>query len=185
MAVNWSDIAAAVGKAAPLVGTLLAGPAGAAVGGLVASALGSEPTPAAVAAAVADPALALKLAQYESDNAVKLQAMVYAHAEKVIEANVALAATDANDRDSARKNNVAGGTARGVFELSITLLALCLGSEVWVLFNGLPDHLPPLIVGRVLGLLDSVCLMVLAYHYGSSSGSAQKTELLSQAPAIK
>jgi hypothetical protein len=53
------------------------------------------------------------------------------------------------------------------------------------LFIGLPDGTPDIVAGRVLGLMDSVALMVLAYWYGTSSGSAQKTELLAQAPAPK
>ena len=183
--MNWNDIAGAVGKAAPLLGMLIGGPAGGAVGSLIANALGTANTPDAIHAAIAtDPQAALKLATFEADNALKLQAMVYAHADKMIDAHVATAATDAGDRDSARKNNVAGGTAKGVFWLSLLLLILCLGSEVVVLFNGLPTSIPDLIVGRVLGLLDSVALMVLSYHFGSSSGSAQKTELLSRAPAL-
>ena len=38
--MEWKDVANVVGKAAPILGTLLGGPAGAAVGALVASALG-------------------------------------------------------------------------------------------------------------------------------------------------
>ena len=34
--MEWKDVAGIVGKAAPLLGTLLGGPAGTAVGGLVA-----------------------------------------------------------------------------------------------------------------------------------------------------
>ena len=186
MALNWSDIASTIGRAAPLIGTLLGGPAGSVVGGIVASVLGTENTPDAIHAAIAmNPEAALKLAQYEGDNALKLQTMVYAHADKVIDAQVASAATDAGDRASARTSAVQGGTAKGVFALSLLLLTLCLGSEVFVLFRGLPTAIPELIVGRVLGLLDSVSLMVLAYHYGSSSNTAHATELLAKAPAIQ
>lgn len=82
------------------------------------------------------------------------------------------------DRDSARKANVDGGTQKMLFWLSLVLLALTLGSEIAVLFNGVPVTVQDIVVGRVLGLLDSVALMVLAYWYGSSSGSHAKTELL-------
>lgn len=184
--MNWTDIGKTIAKTAPLLGTLLGGPAGAAIGAIVASVVGTEATPDAIHAAIAlNPESALKLAQYEGDNAIKLQGMVYAHADKVIDAQTAIAQTDANDRDSARKSAVAGGTAKGVFVLSLGLLSLCLGSEITVLFNGLPAGIPDLIVGRVLGLLDSVALMVLAFHYGSSSNSNHATELLAQAPAIQ
>jgi len=82
------------------------------------------------------------------------------------------------DRDSARKANVEGGTSRLLFAMSVVLLCITLGSEVYVLFNGVPDGAPEIIIGRVLGLMDSVALMVLAYHYGSSSGSAVKSQML-------
>src|SRR3954468_16575067 len=100
--MQWSDIANIVGKAAPILGTVLGGPAGAAVGGLVAAALGVESTPDAIAKAVAaDPEAALKLAQLESDERVKLQQMVYDHADKLIEAGNAGIAADVDDRKSA------------------------------------------------------------------------------------
>ena len=89
------------------------------------------------------------------------------------------------DRDSARINNVAGGVQMHLFWLSLILLVITLGTEIWVLFQGYPDDLPEIIVGRVLGLMDAVAMMVLAYWYGTTNGSAQKTQLLSQAEPIK
>lgn len=89
------------------------------------------------------------------------------------------------DRDSARINNVAGGVQMHLFWLSLILLIITLGTEMWVLFQGYPETLPEIIVGRVLGLMDAVAMMVLAYWYGTTNGSAQKTHLLSQADSIK
>jgi hypothetical protein len=89
------------------------------------------------------------------------------------------------DRDSARKANVAGNTQLPLFWLSLVLLSACLGMEGFVLFKGYPDDIPEIIVGRVLGLADAVVMMVMSYWYGTSSGSTHKTELLSQAPAVK
>lgn len=71
--MDWKDIAGAVGKAAPVLGTLLGGPAGAAVGGIVAAALGTDPTPDAVALAVQDPASAVKLREIETTHQQRLQ----------------------------------------------------------------------------------------------------------------
>lgn len=82
------------------------------------------------------------------------------------------------DRDSARQANVAGGTQRALFWLSVVLLVLCLGTEVTVLVKGLPQGTSELVIGRVLGLLDAIAMTVLAYWYGTSSSSAVKTELL-------
>jgi hypothetical protein len=47
-----------------------------------------------------------------------------------------------------------------------------------VLFNGYPDGTDPLVVGRVLGLMDAVAMLVLSYWYGTTNGSAVKNELL-------
>lgn len=85
------------------------------------------------------------------------------------------------DRDSARKANVAGGTQKALFWLSVVLLVLCLGTEVTVLVKGLPQGTSELVVGRVLGLLDAIAMTVLAYWFGTSSSSANKTEMLLQA----
>lgn len=82
------------------------------------------------------------------------------------------------DRDSARQANVAAGTQKALFGLSVVLLVLCLGTEVTVLVKGLPQGTSELVVGRVLGLLDAIAMTVLAYWYGTSSSSAVKTEML-------
>ncbi len=50
--MNWKDIAPLMGDAAPLIGGLIGGPAGATVGGLVANALGISATPDAVSQAL-------------------------------------------------------------------------------------------------------------------------------------
>jgi hypothetical protein len=75
--MDWKDIAGAVGKAAPLVGTLIGGPAGGAIGALVSTALGVANTPDAVNEALkTNPDAAVKLAQIESDERVKLQGLL-------------------------------------------------------------------------------------------------------------
>lgn len=74
MSTSWQGIAEDVAQAAPLLGTLIGGPAGAAVGGLVAHALGTPAQPDAVRAAVqSDPQAAVKLQQMALDNQVQLQ----------------------------------------------------------------------------------------------------------------
>lgn len=76
--MEWHDLSSIVGKAAPILGTLIAGPAGAAVGGLVASALGIAPaTPDTVAQALTvNPDAAVKLAEIEAKKSVELQSLL-------------------------------------------------------------------------------------------------------------
>jgi hypothetical protein len=89
------------------------------------------------------------------------------------------------DRSDARKANVDGGTQKPLFWMSIVLLVLTLGTEVWVLFNGYPEALSDIIVGRVLGLMDAVAMLVLSYWYGTTNGSAQKNSMLLNAEPPK
>lgn len=114
---------------------------------------------------------------------IKELEMQYQNDEK--ERGFKYAELEFKDRDSARQANVSGGTQMHLFWLSLVLLTLTLGTEIYVLFNGYPkDLLSDIIVGRVLGLMDAVAMMVLAYWYGTTNGSAQKTHLLSQAEPI-
>ena len=63
----WDSIKDTVGSVAPIAGSLLGGPAGSAVGSMIASALGVSNTPDAVAAAIkSDPQAAIKIRQIEA-----------------------------------------------------------------------------------------------------------------------
>ena len=63
----WDKIRNVVGSVAPMAGSMLAGPAGGAVGSMLASALGVDNTPDAVAAAIkSDPQAAVKIRQIEA-----------------------------------------------------------------------------------------------------------------------
>lgn len=88
--MDWKDLAGIVGKSAPLLGTLIGGPAGAAIGALVSSALGTSNTPDAVQQALTvNPDAAVKLAQIESSERVELQRMLLAHADAELTADTA------------------------------------------------------------------------------------------------
>ena len=80
MAFSWAEVGKWIADAAPIIGGALAGPAGAAVGDLVAQALGTSNSPGAVQAALAsDPAAYTKIKALEIEKALeiaKLQAKV-------------------------------------------------------------------------------------------------------------
>ncbi|TBW58541.1 hypothetical protein EZI54_03925 [Marinobacter halodurans] len=76
MSWSWDDVKDVVGKAAPLLGSAL-GPAGGAVGTLIASALGTDDNPEAVASAIqADPDALVKLKALEREHERELRRMV-------------------------------------------------------------------------------------------------------------
>jgi hypothetical protein len=90
MSIDWKDIAKAVGASAPLLGTALLGPAGTAVGSIIASVLGVGASPDEVSAALAtNPDAAVKLKQIEKERQVELQGLAVQHAQHAIAAETA------------------------------------------------------------------------------------------------
>ncbi|PMK16046.1 3TM-type holin [Vibrio splendidus] len=78
----WDKIKSLLGSAAPLIGTVIGGPAGGAVAGMVASALGVDSSPKAIEQAlINNPEALLKIKQLESDERVKLREFAFQHAE--------------------------------------------------------------------------------------------------------
>ena len=165
---------------APTVASALLGP----LGGVAISALGSvlgvsEPTQQKIASAISDGKLTP-----EQVSALRELELKYKNDEA--ERGFRYADLEFKDRDSARRANVDGGVQRHMFWMSVLLLLVTLGCEVWVLFNGYPDDkIPEMVVGRILGLMDAVCMMVLTYWYGTTNGSLAKTNLLAKADAVK
>lgn len=88
------------------------------------------------------------------------------------------------DRDSARQMQVAthSMTPSG---LTWLIVALVLTLEGFLMFKGVPENVSDLIAGRILGTLDTSLAMVLAYWFGSNSGSNRTKELLAQAQIPK
>lgn len=76
MSFSWDSVKKTVAKVAPLLGGTLGGPAGGAVGGLIASALGVDNEPDAIAKALAnDPEAAVKLRELEQAHKRDLERM--------------------------------------------------------------------------------------------------------------
>lgn len=78
----WESIKSLIGNAAPLIGTLIGGPVGAGVGGLVANALGVENTPQAIEQELMNnPDALLALNELEMDHQVELKQLALEHAK--------------------------------------------------------------------------------------------------------
>lgn len=180
-------------KAAPWLAAAASGPAGIAAVAIktIAEALGAQPdstssdgapswnmdtVTAAITGATPEQLKALKLA--DLDFKVRMQELGFKHETDLLK-------IAADNTSSARTAAVAGGTSKHLFWMSVILLAICIGAEIAVLFNGVPPNADPLVVGRVLGLLDAVALIVMNFNYGSTGGSQRKTELLAAAEPIK
>lgn len=156
---------------APGLATALLGP----LGGLAVSAIGSalsipEPTQEKIQNAMAGVTQEdlLKLKQADQQFTKDMKAL-----------DIDVFKAEVDDRKSARDAAVRGGYANELFWLSLFLLIACIGGEMTVLFYGYPKTVPDVLVGRILGLMDAVTMMVLAYYYGTTKGSQAKDTTIS------
>lgn len=161
--MNWSSIKEAVAKVAPIAGTLLGGPAGAAVGGLISSALGVEAKPEAVMAALGNPDNLLKLKELESNERKHLLDMQL----QTLQAELG----DTQNARAAHVNSKMPAIVTGA------LTALCGGLLYALLFVDVPPENREILIqslGNVFGFWGAS----LAYWVGTTRSSAEKTSLL-------
>tara|TARA_R110000772_G_scaffold42318_3_gene98336 strand:- start:140 stop:631 length:492 start_codon:yes stop_codon:yes gene_type:complete len=162
--MNWSDIKGIVGNIAPLVGTALGGPAGAAIGGMVSSALGVENKPDAVAQALkSNPEAAIKLRQFELEN----EQSIREHAFKVLDAEL----NDKQDAREAHKHN----PMPMIICISLTLMVA--GGAYMLFVMNIPTdnkQIANLLFGTLLAKWgDSI-----AYWVGTTRSSNEKTKMM-------
>jgi len=175
--MDWSKVASLIKKSAPILGTVIAGPAGGAIGGvvsLVADAFGVEDAsdPEEIFNAItADPEAMVKLKQIQADNEVKLK-------ELALQSDQAHLA----DVQSARARQVAIETSTGRRDLNLYVLAWLVvfgffASIVTLIFRPLEDDLTG-VVFLLFGALVAGFSQVMNYFFGSSKSSTDKTHLL-------
>lgn len=171
--MDWKDIAGAVGKAAPILGTLLGGPAGAAVGSIVASALGTGGTPEEVSAALTtDPQALVKLREIEATKAVRFEELAAEQAKAEL-------ATHAADRASAREREAKTGDTLTPRTLALLVTFGFFGVLAYLLAAGKPQTGGDALL-VMLGALGGAWGAVISYYFGSSASSAAKTEILAK-----
>ena len=184
MAFEWSDIGKLIGSAAPIVGTALGGPAGAAVGSLVAGLLGVDNEPDAVANAIkADPNIVVKLKQLEVD----AQKLHYDAVDKERLAELEATRLQLADVLNARGRQVEHEKVTGKSDVNLYVLA-------WVIIVGFFTLIGMTMfieikdatgtVFMLMGTLSAGFGAVIQYFFGSSASSNRKTgELINLAKA--
>lgn len=176
--MDWKDLAGVVSKAAPVLGGILGGPAGVAVGGLVATALGTDASPDSVSAAILrDPQAAIKLKELETNSRVQLQQLAVTAEQNRLQVAAAQYASEAADRDSAR--SLAAQQPRDWVRPAVTVLLL-LGAAgiVFFVFSGMAEGLlrdatASLTIGTVIGYWFNELKQVLAFWFGTT-GETQR-----------
>ncbi len=166
MAIDWKDIVSTV---APVLGTALGGPYGAMAAKCLVSALGlkEDATDRDIArAAAGNPEFALKAR--EADSAFKLRMREC----DIQEDQLAYA-----DRDSARKREVAVKDKVPAL-LALTITVGFFGVLIFLVRYGVPTTGGGEALLVMLGALGAAFTGVVQYYFGSSAGSARKTDLL-------
>jgi hypothetical protein len=150
---------------APTVALAVGGPFGPIASAAISAVLGTPPgddkaAEAALLTATPDQLLALKKA--EDDFQVQMKQL------GIQEEQLAYADT-ANARN--REINVKDYTNRIIAYIVITLVLAAEGS---MFFVGQPTGVDGVVLGRILGTLDSALMLILSYYFGSSAGSSNK-----------
>lgn len=181
--MNWSDIGNIIGKSAPVVGTLIGGPAGAAVGALVANVLGVRNDPESVNAALAtDPDALVRIQELQVNAKVELQRIAAQVTMLGIQAEGAQYAAEAADRDSARQ--LASKQPNDMIRPTLTMVVL--GGSLFIVAGVLlgwateviKDPTAALTVGTVVGVWLGMTKDVMGFWFGMTKESQKQNAIV-------
>ena len=186
MGISWKDIGEVVGKAAPIVGGLFGGPAGAVVGGLVSAALGVDNTPEAVDAALkADPEAMAKVIEIQTNAKVQLQQLAVQAEQNRLSAENAQYTAEANDRDSARKMAMARPDDWWI--RPVIALSLLAGAMVIITFIFVPgtrdvikDPIATGMLGTLFGFWFKELSQVMGFYFGATKEASDSTRKITE-----
>ena len=178
--MKWGDIGNVIGKAAPIVGGLIGGPAGAGIGSAISGLLGVANEPDEVAKALkGDPDALVKIKQYEIDHKYDLQ-KVQLEAVKVDLTDVQDARSRQNEHEKAT-----GKSDINLYVLAWTIVIGFFGLIGVMMYVAIPAASNNIIY-MLFGTLAAGFGSVMQYFFGSSRGSKEKTLMLGrQVSAIK
>jgi hypothetical protein len=178
--MDWKSVAGSIVQFAPTLGGAVGGPVGSAVGLAVSAlakvfGLGPDATPDQINQAIQqDPEAALKLRMAEMDFELAL------NKQKLEEQEMFL-----KDIQSARQREIETTKATGKRDINQYVLAWVIvigffGLVSLLIFHELPKDQNG-VVFMLFGALAAGFGSVIGYYFGSSKGSAEKTELMVKA----
>lgn len=180
--MDWKNV---VGKVAPMLGAALTGPLGGAAIGMIADALGlNEKSEDAIKSALSGttPEQLLALKKADQDFAARMEELGLKRDELSFANEKDQLQIAATDRDSARKREMAVGdkTARNLaYAITVGFFAVLLA-----LMFGQVDSSSKDVLLIMLGTLGAAWTGVISYYFGSTAGSAKKTDLLAKAQPV-
>ncbi|MFA5354214.1 MAG: hypothetical protein WC291_08285 [Thermodesulfovibrionales bacterium] len=171
----WNVVKKGLAGVAPILGNAILPGVGGVAGSLVAQVLGVDPEPEIVSTA---------LLNATPEQITALKQAEYTHQERLIELATENDKAYLSDVQNARQREVDITSATGERDINLYILA-------WVVVCGffslvgmlmyvtLPDrNIGP--INQLFGAMAAGFGMVLAYFFGSSKGSSEKTEALMQ-----
>lgn len=178
--MDWKSIGKALGTTAPVIGTLLGGPAGGAVGALVASALGTSNDPDSVSAALAaSPDALAKVQELQINAKVQLQQLTVQAEQNRLQAESAQFASEVADRDSARQ---LAAKQPNDFVRPLIAMVLLLGGlgMVVAVFTGFSESVmtnttAAVTLGTLMGFWFNELKQVMSFYFGSTKDSSKQT----------
>lgn len=173
--MDWKALLSTV---APWIATAITGPLGGMAVGAAADALGlSEKTQSALKTALAgvSPEQMMALKSADQQFQIKMQELGFSHLEKLEE-------LAAQDRASARDREAKVGDHTNRNLAYAVLLAFIAMATVTLMGWAKAESV---LAGTIIGYLSAKAEQVLSYYFGSTAGSAKKSELLAQAQAPK
>jgi hypothetical protein len=178
MGFDIKNLVKAVSKGAPIIGSLIGGPAGGAAGtalALLARAFGADPeNPEEILQTIKnDPEAYVKLRQIEAEHERELTALA-------LKSKIA----DLDDRQSAREREIQITKSTGKKDYNLYVTAWCVLTGFFILtavlmFYPLPEGSSQAVY-MLFGALAGGFGTVLQYFFGSSKGSSDKTQMLAE-----
>lgn len=170
MSWDWKGL---LGTVAPMIATAYGTPLAGMATKVLVNALGLTPAPQATEEETQQ-LVAEKLQNATPAELLAVKSADYQFKKDMKSLDVDLEKIAASDRTSARDFSSKSGTSNELFWLSLAILGMGLFSELWVLFRGYNPEIPEIIVGRVLGLLDALVMLVASFWYGTTRSSQTK-----------
>jgi len=164
MDMDWNSVGKVIAKSAPVIGSLLGGPAGGAVGAIVASVLGVENDPDKIAQAInLDPDALVKLKQYELEHSAELKRIQFQTLE-----------VELKDVANARKEHK-HSPMPAIVTVLITAMMGLIGYAIFA-------HEIPVtnreVAYMMFGQISALWGASITYWVGTTRSSADKTKLL-------
>ena len=174
--MDWKAIGEQVAKLGlPLLGTALAGPAGGAVGAALASRIGGD------TAASSAPQDVLSALTSNAEALQKAREFEATHQEHLLQitttAQMEASKAEAADRQSARVAMIQT-SAKTPAVLSWVVVVAISVMYGFLIVKGNPADLDDVILGRILGTLDTAFGVVLAFWLGTSFSSRAKDDTI-------